>query len=90
MLAFSQLCIVNAPLKKNPKLLFHPHAEHFWDTKYKIIFNFFAFIKKIILQTLVLKSFGTPYKQNEKIKNPIWSAGYQNRVKSVRTSSFLK
>ena len=39
--------------KKNPKILFYPRLEHFWDTQYKNILNIFALIKKIFFQTLV-------------------------------------
>ena len=34
--------------KKNPKILFYPRTEHFWDTKYKNIWNFW-FNKKNLL-----------------------------------------
>ena len=43
---FSQLFITDAPMKKkNQKNWYYPRAEHFWDTQYKYILNFFALIK---------------------------------------------
>ena len=43
ILDFSQLFMADAPMQKKS---FNPRAEHFWDTQYKNILNFFALIKK--------------------------------------------
>ena len=64
--------------------LFYSLSKHFLDTQYKNDLDFFAFIKKIFLQTLVeiffryneFLIFGTPWK---KIHTCI--VGYQTRVK---------
>ena len=40
-------------MKKKIKKFIFTRAEHFWDTQYKNILNFFALIKKIFLQTQV-------------------------------------
>ena len=47
ILHFSQLFIVDAPMKKNLKFLFYPRADHFWETQYKNIF--FCFNPKNLL-----------------------------------------
>ena len=48
-----QYFFADAPMKKKKKNFVSPRAEHFFDTQYKTILNFFALIQKISLQTPV-------------------------------------